>query len=286
MITIKQLSKTSIETIHQAFEKAFADYEEPFDMTVAQLQYMIERRGFKGELSFGAFDGEELVGFTLNGIGEWNDELTAYDTGTGIIQEYRKQGIATRIFEESLPVLKKNNVNKYLLEVIKTNTKAFDLYKKAGFEVQREFDYWVSPIELLDLKTNNHYSDYTIKELDKADWDLFSSFWDFKPSWQNSADSISRKFNSFKIAGIFHSETLVGYGIIEKHTGDIPQFAIAKNYRKKGLGKLLFNWFTKNTESANLKIINTDFKDEGIRKFMQSMDFKPGFGQYEMLLKF
>ena len=286
MITITQLSKTSIETIHQAFEKAFADYEEPFDMTVAQLQYMIERRGFNRKLSFGAFDGEELVGFTLNGIGKWNDELTAYDTGTGIIQEFRKQGIATRIFEESLPILKKNNVNQYLLEVIKTNTKAFDLYKKAGFEVQREFDYWVSPVELLDLKTNNQYADFSIKELDDANWDLYSNFWDFNPSWQNSADAISRKINSFKVAGVFHSEKLIGYGIIEKHTGDIPQFAIAQEFRRNGLGKLLFKWFIQNTESPNLKIINTNFTNEVIRAFMQSMGFKPGFGQYEMLLKY
>ncbi len=286
MIKIQQLSSTSINTIYKAFEKAFEDYEEPFDMTVEQLQYMIERRGFNGNLSFGAFAGKELVGFTLNGIGKWNNELTAYDTGTGIIKEYRKQGIATRIFEESLPVLKQHQVNQYLLEVIKTNTKAFDLYKKAGFEVQREFDYWVSPIDLLNIKSENGNSEFSIKELNKADWDLFGTFQDFNPSWQNSNDAINRKLSSFKIAGVFHTETMIGYGIIEKHTGDIPQFAIAKSYRIRDLGNLLFDWFTKNTESTNLKIINTNFSDDGIKLFMKSLNFKAGFGQYEMLLKF
>lgn len=151
MIEIRTLKNIGIDTIHSSFSKAFSDYEEPFDMTVQQLQYMIERRGFRSELSFGAFDRDELVGFTLNGIGIWKGELTAYDTGTGIVKGYRKQGIATRIFEESLPILKQHQVTQYLLEVIKTNTKAFDLYKKAGFEVVREFDYFVGPVEIFSI---------------------------------------------------------------------------------------------------------------------------------------
>ncbi|MBU1012915.1 MAG: GNAT family N-acetyltransferase [Bacteroidetes bacterium] len=286
MINIKSLSATSIESIHQAFVIAFADYEEPFDMTVKQLQYMIERRGFVPELSFGAFDDEELIGFILNGIGLWNNILTAYDTGTGIVKAYRKQGIATRIFNESLPVLKQHGVNQYLLEVIKTNTKAYELYKKAGFEVLREFDYFVSPIESINTTTEELITGFSINEIDEPQWDLFSTFRDFTPSWQNSSDSIQRKRSFFKILGIFNEKTLVGYGIIETHTGDIPQFAIAKNFRRKGLGTALFKTFCNTTESGIIKIINTDFKDKGTKIFIESLGFKAGFGQYEMLHKF
>lgn len=284
MILIKQLTNTSIEVIHQAFQKAFADYEEPFDLTISQLQYMIERRGYKSELSFGAFDdNNELVGFTLNGIGIWNHKVTAYDTGTGIVKEYRKQGIASRIFNESLPVLKQHGVKQYLLEVIKTNTKAFDLYKKAGFKVLREFDYFISPVN--DLQANPKDHGYSLRELDKPVWDLFSSFWDFHPSWQNSIDSINRKSANFNFLGIFDKQKLIGYGIIEPHTGDIPQFAIAPDYRRKGLGTELFSWFTNNTQSGIVKIINTDFTNEGTKKFIKNLNMKPGFGQYEMLLE-
>lgn len=286
MITIKPLTNTSTESIHQAFQKAFADYQEPFDMTVQQLQYMIERRGFKPELSFGAFDDDELVGFTLNGIGLWDNQLTAYDTGTGIIKAYRKQGIATRIFDESLPVLRQHKVNQYLLEVIKTNTRAYELYKKAGFEVLREFDYFVSPIDKVKFEVKNLGEEFLFLELESPQWELFSTFHDFAPSWQNSSDSIERKRSSFKILGIFNQENLVGYGIIEPHTGDIPQFAIAKNFRRKGLGTALFKTFCDTSKSGILKIINTDFKDKGSKIFLESLGFKAGFGQYEMLLKF
>ena len=250
MITIKPLTNTSIESIHQAFQKAFADYQEPFDMTVPQLQYMIERRGFAPKLSFGAFDDKELVGFTLNGVGLWNNQLTAYDTGTGIVKDYRKQGIATHIFDESLPVLKQHKVNQYLLEVIKTNTKAYELYKKAGFEVLREFDYFVSPIGKVKFEAKNLGAEFLFLELENPQWELFSTFRDFAPSWQNSSDSIQRKQSFFKILGIFNEENLIGYGIIEPHTGDIPQFAIAKNFRRKGLGTALFKTFSSTSMSG------------------------------------
>ena len=97
MVSIKQLSDISIEVIYEAFVNAFADYVEPFNLTFQQLKYMIERRGCNLNLSFGAFDGDELVGFTLNGIGNWNGSLTAYDTGTGIIKEFREKGSATAL---------------------------------------------------------------------------------------------------------------------------------------------------------------------------------------------
>lgn len=59
MIEIRTLKNIGIDTIHSSFSKAFSDYEEPFDMTVHQLQYMIECRGFRSELSFGAFDRDD-----------------------------------------------------------------------------------------------------------------------------------------------------------------------------------------------------------------------------------
>ncbi len=40
MIEIRTLKNIRIETIHSSFAKAFSGYEEPFDMTVQQLQHI------------------------------------------------------------------------------------------------------------------------------------------------------------------------------------------------------------------------------------------------------
>jgi len=285
MITIKTLTGISIEQIHKAFSKAFADYVEPMELTVKELQHGIERRGYNPDLSFGAFNGNELVGFTLNGIGEWNGELTVYDAGTGIIKDFRKQGIATRIFNESLPVLRENKITQYLLEVIITNTGAYDLYKKAGFTVTREFDYFISEKDKIKIDPNKLNNNFHIKEIENPDWDRFKTFWEFDPSWQNSIDSVKRKFDFFKVLGIFENENLAGYGIIEKHTGDIPQFAIAPQYRRKGCATMLFKHLLEYDEADTFKFVNTDAAHQSFKNFAASINLPAGLGQYEMIMK-
>jgi ribosomal protein S18 acetylase RimI-like enzyme len=246
---------------------------------------MIERRGYNPDISLGAFNENKLVAFTLNGIGDWNGELTAYDTGTGTIKEFRKQGIASRIFNESLPILRENNVTQYLLEVIKSNTGAFNLYKKAGFTVIRGFDYYISPKEKIIINPDKLNKDLQIKEIKNPNYDELKTFWDFEPSWQNSIDSIKRKIDYFLILGVFENNTLSGYGIIEKHTGDIPQFAIAKQYRKKGGATTLFKHLLEYDKAESFKFVNTDADYEPFKKFAESLSFPPGLGQYEMIMK-
>jgi len=295
MIQIKTLGNTPFEQIHSAFAKAFEDYIEPFDLTQDQLKHMVERRACDFELSFGAFHNDELIGFTLNGIDNWNGRLTAYDTGTGIIKDFRKQGIATRMFNESLPILRQNKITQYLLEVIKTNTSAVHLYKKAGFKIIREFDYYVktrepkddlAKIKFVQIEGIRFNGEYVIQQIEEPAWKIFENFWDFYPSWQNSIDSIKRKFKCFNFLGIYHQYNLIGYGIIEKHTGDIPQFAISPQHRRKGLGKILYYSLLECTASNQIKFINPDADNKPFKIFAKNLGLPPGLGQYEMLMKF
>lgn len=283
--SITTLKNTSIKTIHETFIEAFADYVEPFSLSYQQLKYMLERRGCDLSLSFGAFSNDRLVGFILNGIGDWNRQLTAYDTGTGIIAEFRKQGLATKIFNESLPVLRKNGISQYLLEVIRTNVPAYDLYRKAGFKVTREFDYYISQKTDIQIRENTLNAGYKVNEIKKPEWEKFKEFWDIDPSWQNSVDSINRKIHHFTILGIFNNDDLCGYGMIESHTGDIPQLAIRQSHRRIGLASALLEKLLRYTETDEIKIINTISDYEPFRQFARSVNLNPGHGQYEMLLE-
>ena len=102
-------------------EQGIAPRQVPFNKVAPQLKHMIERRGYDENISLGAFDQGKLVGFTLNGKGMWQGEKTAYDTGTGMVKAYRKQGLATRIFGESLDILKQEGITRYLLEAGRPN---------------------------------------------------------------------------------------------------------------------------------------------------------------------
>ena len=128
-----------------------------------------------------------------------------------------------------------------MLEVIKSNTPAYTLYKKAGFQVTREFDYYVTTKEEIKNIEPKISSEIIIEECQYPDWNLFKTFWDFQPSWQNSINSINRKSKYFRIFTAKKNEKIVGYGIIESHTGDIPQLAVAKEFRGLGIGSKLFS---------------------------------------------
>ena len=282
MISIKTLQGIEFSIIYDAFAKAFADYDVK-PLPKDQILQMVIRRGFKPELSFGAFENEELVSFTLNGIGIWNGKNTAYDTGTGTIKEYRGMGLAKRIFQESVPVLKENGIKQYLLEVLQHNDKAVNLYRKQGFEVSREFDYFTANKSELKFTPKNLFTEFQIREIDFPDYNIVSSFWDFKPSWQNTFDSINRTAQNFKAIGIFTSSKLVGYGITELNSGDITQLAVNKNFRKNGIGSVLLQNLIDLIPGESIKIINTEKEHISILGFLKSFGIQRNGSQFEMI---
>lgn len=97
MFNYKTLDNTNIETLHQAFLNAFSDYQVKMDLPLWKFQGMLQRRGYVPGISMGAFKDEALVGFVMNGFRNWNGKPTVYDIGTGVIGEYRKQGITSNI---------------------------------------------------------------------------------------------------------------------------------------------------------------------------------------------
>ena len=283
---INPLSNISLEKIYKTFVEAFSDYHVKFTLSFDDFLFMMNRRGMNRDLSFGAFENERLLGFTLNGIGLWNGFLTAYDTGTGIIPDYRKKGLAKRIFHESLPVLRQNNIKQYLLEVLKQNKVAYELYIKLGFEVNREFDYYV--FKKNDIK-NYAFAKcpdkIRIEETDEIDWAKAISFFDFEPSWQNSLEAIKRSFDSYFRIAAYKNENLVGFGFLQKSNGDIPQIAVNKDFRRKGIGSAIFRKLIDINQIENFQIINTEKTDIGMKKFLEHFNIFPSGGQYEMILK-
>ena len=278
---IKSLGKTDFETIAKACILAFADYELQLD--AEELKTMWKRRGFSPDLSFAAFDGEDIVAYTLNGIGNFNGTKMAYDTGTGTLKEYRGQGLATKIFEYSIPHLKAANINHYLLEVLQHNTKAVSVYRKIGFEVTREFNYFRWNSE--DLKNEIKPIEITcsIAEIEIEKHADISDFWDFYPSWQNSFESIQRTREDFICLGAFVENKLTGYCVFEPVSGDITQIAVDKLHRRKGIASLLFREMCNLNKNAKMKLVNTDISCISIVEFLKAKNIEIAGKQFEMI---
>ncbi len=282
METIKSLKNIPFTTLFTAFEKAFSDYE--MQLNSKELQTMLNRRGFIPELSFGAFEGNEIIAFTFNGIGNYNGVKTAYDTGTGTLKEYRGKGLASSVFIYSIPYLKKAGIKQYLLEVLQHNTKAFSVYKKLGFEVSREFNYFTQNNEGISLISKDVAGIY-FKQTGLSGKESMSTFWDFTPSWQNSFEAIERNPGDFIIMGAFMNKVLVGYCIFEPNSGDITQLAVEKEHRRKGIATNLLKDALKLNSHNSVKAINTEINCQSITKFLESNGISLQGKQFEMIKK-
>ena len=281
---IKSLGKTNFKTIYKAFNQVFADYE--FQLNKTQLQAMLKRRGFNPDLSFGAFnDKNEIIAFTFNGVGHFNGISTAYDTGTGTIKEHRGKGLATKIFEHSIPHLRKRNIKQYLLEALQHNTKAVSVYKNLGFEVIREFNYFTQNNDHIRIEIKNPDSTFIIKRIDIEKIGSLTDFWDFYPSWQNDFDSIKRTLNDFAFLGVHSEKRIIGYCVFEPVSGDITQIAVDKQHRRKGIATFLLNEIIKLNKNEKIKIVNTDITCKSITDFLKSKNIEVQGKQFEMIKK-
>jgi len=278
---IRSLSETGFDVLFKAFEQAFADYEVQLDKI--QLKTMLKRRGFNTDLSFAAFEGNEVVSFTCNGIGNFNGIYTAYDTGTGTLKEYRGQGLATKIFNHSIPYLKEAGVKQYLLEVLQHNARAVSVYRKIGFEVSREFNYFQQ--KNLEVRNGKLFPDlpYTIHSIDINDYDGLYAFWDFEPSWQNSFEAIRRSAEDFICLGVFDGKDLIGYCVFDPISGDVTQIAVDKNYRRKGVASVLLGEMLRLNKHDSIKVINTDVNCDSITGFLKAKSIDLRGKQFEMI---
>lgn len=281
MPIVKSLENIPLDTLFGAFHEAFHDYEVQF--TKRDFVAMLQRRGFDPKLSFGAFDKSKLVAFTFNGIGNYNGIKRAYDTGTGTIKAYRNKGLASKIFNISIPYLQQAGISSYLLEVLKHNTQAISIYKKLGFTVSREYSYfYASPNDLIK-NNNSQFPGSIIVESTVNRIETHQTFWDFAPSWQNGIESIKRDINKFKILEAQQDGNCIGYIIFEPTSGDIPQLAVDKVHRRKGIASTLLQHALEINKSSKIKVINIDSECSSLHSFLEYHGISKQGGQFEMI---
>ena len=279
MALFQTLENTKWDVLHQAFAEAFSDYQVKIDLPYWKFEQMLVRRGFCPEASLGAFEDGRLVGFVLNGLRDWHGKKTAYDLGTGVVKEYRRQGLTSVMLQDVKALLKHKNTEQYLLEVIKTNESALALYLKQGFEIQREFACF-----RMEKSRHVFHANGKVERAEGIDFDRAKEFWDFDPSWQNAVDSMKAVPEAFAYVTARSGEEMAGYGIVDMRTGDIPQIAVQKAHRGKGIALRILAELAKSTEASTLSVLNVQEGIKPMEDFLLGAGFDLHVGQYEMLL--
>jgi ribosomal protein S18 acetylase RimI-like enzyme len=276
------LSGDQFETLYETFTAAFSDYLVPFALTPEQFRNHINLNAVDLDRTAGCFVDERLVGFSLNGFGEWEGKSTVYDAGTGVIPEYRRQGLSEAMFEMMIPIFERDGIEQFLLEVITTNTRAVRLYEKLGFEVSRELSLW--QCDDISRPAAEPLTGFDLRHLEQPNWEHLTAFWEAKPSWQNSVVAVNRNRGIKRIIGAFVGEECAGYVVFSTRFGRVAQIAVSPDHRRKGIGTALLNAVKAEiADGFSMQVINIDRSIEGSLDFFRSAGFYERLTQYEMI---
>lgn len=281
MFEIRTLGTESQERIYRSFMEAFADYSVPVTWSFEEFRASNIRRGLDTAVCFGAFEGDRLVGFILNGRGTWDGLPAAYDAGTGVVPEARGSGLSGRLAERALATLPSLGIRRYILEVIRENLPAFKTYSKAGFRVTRSLECpsgsfadtgKVSPegLSILELPEAGMFS--RAEAARRRDWE---------PSWQNSDDSILRTPEDLVLLEARLEGAAVGH-LVSAKNGTIWQLAVDRGVRARGIGTALLRELAART-GPSMRYINVQADDAATLGLLASCGVPKGVGQYEML---
>lgn len=260
-MVIRTLTAADFDAVVAAFNEAFSDYLVPLTFTREQLGEMQRRRGWVPEASVAAFDDGRMVAFTLNCI----EGDRGYDSGTGVVPSHRRSGLARELMRRSFELLRERGCASYVLEVLEENVKAVGLYRSLGFVEARRFQCWRFEPRQLDSPTAQ-------KPLASSSW------WDVEPSWQNSTASILRAGDTHVTVGCDD-----GYAIVFPSNGDLPQLAVERESRRRGIGTRLLSEAAA-IAGKPLRIMNVDDRDAGIAAFLERAGATRTVRQLEMIL--
>ena len=276
------LEKTDTFCLYQTFTKVFSDYQVTVDMPYEAFETNLKRNGYMPDVSVGAFEQEELVGFVLNGVRCWDGVKTIYDLGTGVIPAFRKRGITKEMLNIVQTICQDKGIGRYHLEAIQENTAAVSLYKRQGFQVIRTLNCYIAERNERKLGKRKQWQMIHPQALTAEQWELAKSFWNCSPSWQNSIDSVRAIADLFAYVLAEVSGNLIGYGIINKSNGDIVQLAVKHEYRRQGVATEIMWCLHGQTSSPKVKMINIDERDESLNAFLKQSGFRMFVKQYEM----
>jgi ribosomal protein S18 acetylase RimI-like enzyme len=283
-VVYKNLVNVSFDEIHKVFMDAFADYAVDVSYMTPNIMHMRAiKNGYDPESSVGVFEKENLVGFTLVGIDKHFDKPAAFDIMTGIIKAYRGQGIASQMFDFMKPTLKKKNIQQFFLEVLQDNKAAIRAYQKAGFMIKRSLDCFI--LDIKNFKPIEHSRiPLQFKEINQSGIDVFETFSDYTPSWENSFESIKRIPDKIIILTAEYSINKVGLIIYYPLLNWIMALLVDPKYRKMGVGSALISELLSkiNGDVDKIKFLNIQNEDEDLITFLKDSGFEVMTGQFEM----
>jgi ribosomal protein S18 acetylase RimI-like enzyme len=273
----RNLADLNITDLLSVFNLSFSDYVVPFHLTLEQLKSKINAEKIDMNLSVGAFQDDQIVGFILHAEKVEDGKRMIYNAGTGVIPDYRGQRLVRKMYDYIIPMLRDRKTDILTLEVIEGNEPAIRAYSNLGFKISRKLLCFKGII-----KASEKYAEIQIQQMNTIQWGIFKSFWDIEPSWQSSVIVLDQMRDDLVILGAYEINELVGYAIFNLATGKVYQVAVDKKQRRKGIGAKLFNVIAEMSEGSVTVVNNVDDSSENTSQFLTKMGLENWVSQFEM----
>jgi len=273
MIDYRSLENVEFDHIVSCMKEAFSDYVVPLNFDRDYLYQRFTGQNVRFDLSYGAFVEGQLVGILLNAIGNYNNELVAYDACTGIVPDYRGQGVFKELMAFTYECLAKEGIKKYVLEVVQDNTRAVETYKKQGMILAKAFACFKGKSnEALDSSFT-----YEQRPMSKEIYPIFASVLNYEPCFENRIDVIETYIKDYEVIYVSQDKDIKAFVIYNKESGEIKILDYKEDISLlKQLVLVVSNQFD------SLRIVNIPFKREDLIDMLEQLGFDHFADQYEM----
>jgi len=273
---IKNLSQTSLTKITECFNLSFADYIVKFTATEEYLRSRWKAGRVDYKQSFGAFEGEQLVGFFIIGIDDYDGRRTAFNMATGVIPDFRGQRIVKQLYEYAFPHFRENGVRQCMLEVIIGNDIAVKAYQSVGFEIARSLHCFSGKLK---LKEEQVMPPLRFRKTAVPRWKKYKSLSPYAPSWEQTPAAIDLARKEYEYWEFYEGDVLQGFFCGKKENGFTP--CIFMNpARWNDLGPFLFARMA--TRFGKLKINNVESTAKDLIGLLKRRQLENTIDQYEM----
>lgn len=265
----RSLASSSLEDLIFCFTKAFADYSVSMPSELEYWKTRLHGARFQKHLSFGAFRDDTLVGFIWNCLDLHHGILSSYNTGTGVLPEFRGRHIVDTLYQKSIPLLQKQGVSLCSLEVIQSNIRAIKVYERIGFKIKKSLMCLKGDLTQFDTPVPTAVTEYASLPLHFLEnGHLFS--------WDNSNEALLLLQEQNKSYLVLSSiGNAIGYFSINPTNGYLAQYHI-----EQGQYDLLFSAIRK--VRSSIQINNIDESQAELLLFLDKHGFERLITQYEM----
>jgi ribosomal protein S18 acetylase RimI-like enzyme len=272
---IRPLSGVPMSDITTCFNEAFANYFVPIQVNEAYLQRRWYGAKADYNYSFGAFDGDKLVGFIIFAIDERNGQRTAHNLATGVLPAYRRQNIIPQIYELAVPLFHQQGVSKLSLEVITNNIAAIKAYQQQGYTIDRLLYCYSGHI------TREEMPAHPFRITRHPDIDQVSNHPLNKLyfSWDNSSDTIQRLHTDYECWQLNDQDELKAFALINPATGYMAQYGFATG-GEITYGLPLFHAI--GGHYPKVSITNLDSRYQAVKELFDQCGLSNHINQFEM----